>query len=42
MVQLHILRDMEAEVIIAFVAMCIRGRGVEFIMGVWIIWTCAW
>ena len=37
MVQLHILRDMEAEVIIAFVAMCIPGRGVESIMWMWII-----
>jgi hypothetical protein len=35
--QLHILRDMEAEVIIAFVAMCIPGRGVESIMWMWII-----
>ena len=42
MVQLHILRDMEAEVIIASVAMCIHGRGVESIMWMWIIWTCAW
>ena len=37
MVQLHILRDTEAEVIIAFVAMCIPGRGVESIMWMWII-----
>jgi hypothetical protein len=42
MVQLHILRDMESEVIIAFVAMCIHGSGVESIMWMWIIWTCAW
>jgi hypothetical protein len=42
MVQLHILRDMEAEVIIASVAMCIHERGVESIMWMWIIWTCAW
>src|SRR5688572_11702928 len=40
MVQLHILRDMEAEVIIAYVALCIHGRGVEYIMWMWIIWTC--
>ena len=38
MMQLHILRDMEAEVIIASVAMCIHGRGVEFIMWMWIVW----
>jgi hypothetical protein len=42
MMQLHILRDMEAEVIIASVAMCIHGRGVESIMWLWIIWTCVW
>jgi hypothetical protein len=36
--QLHILRDMKVEVITAFVAMCIHGRGVEFIMWMWIVW----
>jgi hypothetical protein len=40
--QLHILRDMEAEVIIAYVAMCIYGRGVESIMWMWIIWIFTW
>jgi hypothetical protein len=38
MMQLHILRDMKAEVIIASVAMCIHGRGVESIMWMWIMW----
>jgi hypothetical protein len=38
MMQLHILRDMKAEVITASVAMCIHGRGVEFIMWMWIVW----
>ena len=42
MMQLHILRDMEAEVIIASVAMCIHGRGVESIMWMWIIWIFTW
>ena len=37
--QLHILRDMETEVITASVAMCIHGRGVESIMVVWILWV---
>jgi hypothetical protein len=40
--QLHILRDMEAEVIIASVTMCIHGSVVESIMWMWIIWIFTW
>jgi biotin transporter BioY len=36
--QLHILRGMKAEVITAFVAMCIHGRNMEPVMVAWILW----
>jgi hypothetical protein len=36
--QLHILRGMKAEVITAYVAMCVHGRNVEPVMVVWILW----
>jgi hypothetical protein len=38
MMQLHILRGMKAEVIIASVAMCIHGWNVKPVMVVWILW----
>jgi hypothetical protein len=38
MMQLHILRGMKAEVIIAFVVMCTHGENVEPVMDMLILW----
>jgi hypothetical protein len=36
--QLHMLRDMKAEVIIASIAMCTHGENVEPVMVMLILW----
>ena len=43
--QLHMLRDMKAEVIIASIAMCTHGENVEPVMVMLILWIsslCFW